>query len=67
MEAGDLEMNKKVNDIERYLRTWHGQISVAYAKKEPVIIGNRACDSESLKLLIDDVYDMVLKIVDSHG
>lgn len=59
--------NKKANDIERYLRTWHGQIHVAYAKKEPVVIGNRACDSEALKLLIDDLYETVLKIVDSHG
>ena len=71
MEAGRVGVlnmsNKKANDIERYLRTWHGQIHVAHSKKEPVIIGNRACDSEVLKLLIDDVYATVLKIVDSHG
>ena len=60
-----MNCTKKLNDIERYLRAWHGQIHMAHAKKEPIILGNRACDSEILKLLIDDVYDMVLKTVDT--
>lgn len=63
--SGHQQKDKKANDIERYLRTWHGQIQNAYRKKEPVIIGNRACDSEALKLLIDDLYDMTIKILDT--
>lgn len=54
-------MNRKLADIERYLRTWQGQISNMTGD---LVVDGVKLDSSVLKPFINKVYSDVKTIVD---
>ena len=59
-------MNRKLAAIERYLRSWSGQIKVASEHSAQVNVDGVEVPASTVKPLVDKIYTEVTQIIDSE-
>lgn len=55
---------RKLQDIDRYLRTWQGQVEQAVSQYKPIKIGDAEVDPLNAKPLVDRLVADLHTIVD---
>ena len=60
-----MSCTKKINNIERYLRAWSGQIKQASEAGGKITVSGNEIDAAIVKPLIDKIYTEVAQIIDT--
>ena len=61
-----MSCTKKLNDIERYLRAWSGQIKQASEAGNVVGVDGTEIDAKTVRPLMDKIYTEVTQIIDTE-